>query len=72
MQDKFTEEEYNELKANMERVKTHLPLDLTGYVWNSYRKIANTYEGQPCSCPSSAGLWIKATNTINDYIKENG
>lgn len=71
-QDKFTEEEYNHLKNQMTRVGTHLPHDMTGLVWGSYQKIANTREHQPCNCPSSGGLWMKAVGVINEYIKENG
>lgn len=71
-QDKFTEEQYQNLKEQMKRVGTHLPTDMTSLVWSSYEKIAGVREGQPCQCPSSAGLWIKAVNVVNDYIKENG
>lgn len=72
MQDKFTEEEYNNLKEQMKRVGTHLPEDIAGLVWRSYEIIAGVREGQPCSCPSSAGLWIKAVGVVNEYIKQNG
>jgi len=71
MQTKFKEEEYEYLKEQMKRVGTHLPEDMTGLIWSSYRKIAGNVGGQPCTCSSSGGLWLAAVNAINNYIKEN-
>mgnify|MGYP003353074300 CR=1 FL=1 len=72
MQDKFTEEEYTQLKHEIENIKTHLPHHLVGYIWGAYRKISgNVTEPQPCNCPSSGNLWLKAVDTIRNYIKEN-
>jgi hypothetical protein len=71
-QDKFTEEEYQNLKEQMKRVGSHLPLDITSLIWRSYERIKGVREAQPCNCPSSGNLWIKAVNVVNEYIKDNG
>jgi len=72
MQDKFTEEEYQQLKDLVSRTKDYLQERDLGLVWNSYKKITNSQENQPCSCGSAAGLWKKAVDSIKEYVKENG
>lgn len=69
--EKFTPEELQHLRTQMQRVGTHLPEDMTGLIWESYRKIAGNVGGQPCTCASSGGLWLAAVNAINNYLKEN-
>jgi hypothetical protein len=67
----FTEAEFNEMKTTLEGITSYLPDNLLSYVWNKYRIISgNVSENQPCSCASAGGLWVKAVNTIKDYIKE--
>ena len=72
MQDKFTEEQYNELKELVSRTKDYLQEKDLGLVWNSYKVITKSQESQPCSCGSSAGLWKKAMDSIKQYVSENG
>lgn len=67
----YTHEEFSSLKQTLESIGNYIPDDKIGYIWSNYQKIANTTENQPCSCSSSAGLWIKAVNTIKEYIKQN-
>jgi hypothetical protein len=69
--EKFTKEELEHLRIQMQRVGTHLPEDMTGLIWSSYGKIAGNVGGQPCTCASSGGLWLAAVNAINNYLKEN-
>ena len=71
MDNLYTNEEFLSLKGTLDTIGNYLPDDKVGYIWSNYQKIANTTEGQPCSCSSSAGLWIKAVNTVRNYIKEN-
>ena len=67
----YNREEYNTLVSVLESITSHIPTDKADYIWQNYQKIANTSEGRPCNCGSSANLWRKAVNTINDYIKTN-
>ena len=67
----YTEEELKELKTTMSSMGGYLPKDLTGYIWDNYKRITNSKENQPCTCPSSGKLWQKAINAINTYLKEN-
>lgn len=65
----LTEEEYLELKDKIQSIKDYLPEMLLNYVWGTYRKITKSNEHQPCSCGSAAGLWRKAVDVLQDYIK---
>jgi hypothetical protein len=65
----LTEIEYKELKAKIESIKDYLPDMLLGYVWSTYRRITNSTENQPCGCKTSAGLWRKAVDVLQDYLK---
>lgn len=70
MEYNFSTEEIEVMRENMSKIKTHIPENLTRWVWNTYRKINNSNEKQPCSCGSSANLWRKAVTTINNFLKE--
>lgn len=70
-QDKFTEEEYEKLKLEVQNIKTHLPHHLTGYIWNAYSKIEGNVGPTPCNCPSSGNLWLAAVTSIRNYINQN-
>ena len=66
----FNEEQFNDMKAKVEPIKDYLPDNLLSYIWNNYRLISgNVTEPQPCSCGSSAALWLKSVTVIKDYIK---
>jgi hypothetical protein len=69
--DKLTTEELEGLKEDLKRVKNHLPEDLMGKFWGLCNKIRNEKTNQPCSCPSSAGLWGSCVNDLRSYIKLN-
>jgi len=64
----YTEAEYKELKEIMETIVTHIPNDRMGWVWSNHNKINNINEAQPCSCGSAANHWIRATETIRNFI----
>lgn len=71
MSDKFlplTEAEYNELVDKLKEVRDYLPENLMSYVWNLYKRIANTTEPQPCGCASAGGHWKKAVEVLRNYI----
>ena len=66
----FNEEQFNDMKTKVEPIKDYLPDNLLSYIWNNYRILSgNVTEPQPCSCGSSAALWLKAVTVIKDYIK---
>ena len=67
----LTISEVLELEQKMKGVDTYIPDALMGYVWNSYQKILNTTEPQPCACKSATGLWIKAVDTIKQFLRDN-
>ena len=64
----YTEAEFIEMKTTMETIITHIPTDKMGWVWNNHNKISKTNEAQPCACGSASSHWIRATNTIRDFI----
>lgn len=67
----YTIGEVLELEEKMRGIDTFIPDSLMGYVWSNYQKILNTTEPQPCGCRSAAGLWIKAVDTIKQFLREN-
>jgi hypothetical protein len=70
-QTKFTEEEYQKLKETVEGINNYLPDNLLPYIWDNYRIISgNIEEPRPCGCASAANHWIKAVDTIKNYIRE--
>jgi hypothetical protein len=68
----YTEEEYKELKEFITNLGMNLPEDKLNYVWENYKRITGSTEQTPCSCQSSSGLWIKAVNTIREFVKTQG
>lgn len=66
----YTDEELKELVDIMSEINqsAFLPESQLNYIWNNYKRINNTNERQPCSCSSAAGLWKKATTSINEYL----
>jgi len=66
----YTEMEFNELKAIVDGITTHIPNDKMGFIWNNYKKITNSNEAQPCSCGSAAGHWRRAVDEIRNFITQ--
>jgi len=67
----YTEEELKELREVVDSITTHIPTQMTGYIWNNYKRIANTNERQPCNCGSAAGHWRKAIEAIRQFLNDN-
>ena len=67
--EKFTNEEFDNLKTAVNSIKNYIPKDKMGLIWQSYKRISGSNEPQPCSCPSSAGHWKKAYEVVSDYVK---
>jgi hypothetical protein len=70
MENKFTEEEFTELKRMMGEITTHLPEHYVNQISSAHVKIKGQPEPQPCTCSSSGGLWAGAVSTIRNYIKD--
>jgi len=60
MEYKFSKEEIATMKERMSSFTTHIPNNLAGYIWNTYKKIKGSQEKQPCTC---------AVDTINSFLK---
>lgn len=71
-QNKYTPEQYAELKSIAATITTHIPNDKMEWVWNNHNHINGTGEVRPCSCPSAAGNWKRAMETIRNYIQTHG
>jgi hypothetical protein len=71
----YTEAEFNELKSIMDTITTHIPSDRMGWIWGNHNRILKTNESQPCSCGSAAAHWVRAAETIRNFItkvEQNG
>ena len=65
----YTTEEFKELKSVIDSITTHIPNDRMQYVWNNHNKILKTSEAQPCQCGSASSHWIRATQTIREFVR---
>jgi hypothetical protein len=67
----FTEEEFNIMKSEMEAMGYWLPRDVNAQrrLWSNCTRVRGKSENQPCTCKSSAGLWSKCVEDINNFIK---
>jgi hypothetical protein len=67
----FTYEEFQIIKAEMEAIGVYLPSDATAQrkLWQNCTRIRGKAENQPCSCKSSAGLWVRCIDDIKEFIK---
>ena len=68
----YTQMEFNEMKAILDTITTHIPNDKMGWVWSNYLKVTNTREPQPCSCGSAAGHWKRAVEGLRDFANKVG
>jgi hypothetical protein len=66
----FSETELETVKETMNSLGNYLPENKMHVIWTWYLQITGTNEPKPCNCQSAAGLWVKAVNTINEYIKQ--
>ena len=64
----YTEGEYIELKSIMKDITSHIPNDKMDWVWGNHNRILKTNEAQPGSCGRASNLWIRATETIRNFI----
>ena len=67
----FTFEEFQLIQAEMNAIGVYLPSDATAQrkLWQNCVRIRGKAENQPCSCKSSAGLWVRCIDDIKGFIK---
>ena len=65
----YTKEELKELREIIGSITNRIPQDKVSYIWNNYKRISGDKAPQPCTCKSSAGLWGKALQTIQTYLR---
>lgn len=66
----LNEVELTELKSILSEITTRIPENRAGYIWNTFNKIRGLHEPTPCMCQSSAGHWVRAIDSLRDYIKD--
>jgi hypothetical protein len=64
----LNENELAELKSVLSGITTRIPENQAGYIWNTFNHIRGERESQPCMCQSSAGHWIRAIDTLRNYV----
>jgi hypothetical protein len=66
----LTEEQFKELDSVLtNEIGAYIPENRMNYIWAMYVTVAGVHEPQPCGCQSAAGLWVKAVNTLNEWVK---
>jgi hypothetical protein len=71
IQDKFTQDEWNNLVEKVNKITNHIPEHEMGLIWDAYKRIAQVNTVQPCGCPSAARYWVEAINVIRNYILDH-
>jgi len=66
----LTTPQYLELKDFLTNLGHTLPTDKLSYVWNNYNAVRGMKEKQPCGCGSAAGMWKRAVDELNAWVKE--
>jgi len=64
----LNEQELTELKSVLAQISTRIPENKASYVWNTFNQIRGEREVQPCMCQSSAKHWVRAIETLRNYI----
>ena len=66
----YTEKEIAQMKQILSVINNtgNIPNNHQGLIWNRYKQITGSKEKQPCSCPSAAKHWYKATMAIAKYL----
>lgn len=62
--------ELQEIKEGLDKIGGWIPTEMTGWVWNNYKKLANSNENQPCNCGSAAGHWKRAVEFLREWVKQ--
>ena len=71
IQDKFTQDEWNNLVEKVNKITNHIPEHEMGLIWDAYKRIAQVNTVQPCGCPGTAKYWVEAINVIRNYILDH-
>jgi hypothetical protein len=65
----LTEQEWNDSLMILEETKTgKLNPNLANTTWALHVKIRGVKERQPCNCASSGRHWLRAVNTIREFV----
>ena len=62
-------QEFQELKAQLDSVRSHLPEHLMHTFWVMCNRIRGERTNQPCSCRSSSGLWARCVSDLREFVK---
>jgi hypothetical protein len=62
-------EDYQKVNQIVSEVSTNIPPNYINAVWHYHNAILGTKENKPCSCASSAKHWIRAMETLRNYVK---
>ena len=65
-------EEFQQLKGQLEGIKSYLPEHLMAGFWSWCNRIRGEKINQPCSCKSSARHWGECVETLRKFVKEKG
>lgn len=63
-------EQFQQLKSQLEGIKSYLPEHLMGPFWTWCNTIRGEKVQQPCSCKSSARHWGECVETLRKFVKE--
>jgi len=62
-------EQFQQLKTQLEGIKSFLPEHLMGQFWSWCNTIRGERTNQPCSCKSSGGLWADCVDTLRQFVR---
>jgi uncharacterized protein YchJ len=62
-------EDYQKVNQIVSEVSTNIPPNYINAVWHYHNAILGTNERKPCTCSSAAKHWIRAMETLRNYVK---
>ena len=62
-------EEYQEMKAFLATITSHMPDNKANYVWGNFNRLRGANEPQPCTCGSSGAHWGRAIQYLREWVK---
>jgi hypothetical protein len=63
-------QEFQQLKAHLEGIKSFLPEHLMGPFWSWCNRIRGEKITQPCGCKSSAKHWGQCVSDLREFVNQ--
>ena len=63
--------EWKEIKEGLDKIGSYIPIEMTDWVWDNYKRLSNSNEAKPCNCYMAAAHWKRAIGFLRDWVNQN-